>query len=311
MKRAQTPLLTLLGALFLLLAGCTGLKLGYQQADLILGWRANTYFDLDRDQRRDFSARLDKLLAWHRAEQLPEYASFLTAAIDKANRGVKTEDIAWFVDGFRTRYRIIVNRGVADAAEILATLSAAQIAHLQEQFAKDNHKFIDEHELDESIDRQKRARLKRMIKNIEEWTGNLNSAQESKVAAMLEPIPLIEQLRHQDRIRRQREFVELLKLRQSKAEFGTRLHQWLLDWDAGRSPEYERTAEEVFNQRLHFYVAVDRLLTPEQRRHALNRLQRYADDCRALAEHKPGKAAAADSGVAVILAFLLAGFEHA
>ena len=33
-----------------LVAGCSGLRLGYQQADVILGWRANTYFDLDRDQ---------------------------------------------------------------------------------------------------------------------------------------------------------------------------------------------------------------------------------------------------------------------
>jgi len=67
-----------------LVAGCSGLRLGYQQADVILGWRANTYFDLDREQRRDFSARLDRLLLWHRYEQLPEYAKFLTAAIDKA-----------------------------------------------------------------------------------------------------------------------------------------------------------------------------------------------------------------------------------
>ena len=158
MTRLQRTLLAALGALFLLIAGCTGLKIGYQQADLLLGWRANTYFDLDRDQRRDFSARLDKLLAWHRSEQLPEYASFLTAAIDKAQRGVKTDDIAWFVDGFRARYRIIVNRGAADATEILSTLSAEQIVHLQEQFAKDNHKFVDEHDLDESPDRQKSAR---------------------------------------------------------------------------------------------------------------------------------------------------------
>ena len=310
MTRIQRKLLATLGTLFLLIAGCTGLKIGYQQADLLLGWRANTYFDLDRDQRRDFSARLDKLLAWHRSEQLPEYASFLTAAIDKAQRGVKTDDIAWFVDGFRARYRIIVNRGAADATEILSTLSAEQIVHLQEQFAKDNHKFVDEHDLDESPDRQKRARLKRTIKNIEEWTGNLTDAQETKVAALLDSIPLLEHLRHQDRIRRQREFVELLKLRQSKPEFGTRLHQWLLDWDAGRAPEYEKAAEEVFNQRLHFYVAVDRLLTPEQRQHALNRLQRYADDCRALSHRPPAKAATEDRSRAVILALLLAGLDH-
>src|SRR3954467_12093198 len=85
------------------IAGCTGLRVGYKQADIILAWRANTYFDLDRDQRRDFSARLDRVLAWHRYEQLPEYAKFLTLAIDKAEQGVKADDIAWFVEGFRAR----------------------------------------------------------------------------------------------------------------------------------------------------------------------------------------------------------------
>src|SRR4051812_46472481 len=97
-------------------AGCTGLRLGYQQADIILAWRANSYFDLDRDQRREFSARLDKLLAWHRSDQLPEYASFLTTAVNRAEPGLKPDDVAWFVEGFRSRYRIVVNRGAADAA---------------------------------------------------------------------------------------------------------------------------------------------------------------------------------------------------
>ncbi len=106
---AYRPVLLLLSAV---LGACSGLRLAYPHADMILGWRANTYFDLDHDQRRDFSARLDRLLAWHRYDQLPEYASFLTAAIDKAEHGVTPEDIAWFVDGFRARYRVVVNRGV-------------------------------------------------------------------------------------------------------------------------------------------------------------------------------------------------------
>src|SRR4051812_1079650 len=105
-------------------AGCTGLRLGYQQADIILTFRANSYFDLERDQRREFSKRLDRLLAWHRAEQLPEYAAFLTTAIEKAQNGLKAEDVAWFAEGFRARYRIVVNRGADDAADLLATLSA-------------------------------------------------------------------------------------------------------------------------------------------------------------------------------------------
>ena len=296
----RAVLLALFAAVFF--AGCTGLRLGYKQADIILAWRANTYFDLDRDQRRDFSARLDRLLEWHRYEQLPEYAKFLTAAIDKAEHSVKVEDIAWFVDGFRARYRIIVNRGVADAAEVLSTLAPEQIVNLQKQFAKDNRKFADENELDSGVEKRKRARLKKTLSQIEDWAGNLTREQEGKVGALLDPIPLIEHLRHQDRIRRQREFVEILKLRQNKLEFATRLHQWLLDWDHGRAPEYEQLAEEVYAQRLHFYVAVDKLLTREQRHRAVERLQKFVDDCKALSKRAPAQTKD-DAGAAILALF--------
>src|SRR5438876_445960 len=114
-----------------LVAGCSALRLGYRQADVILEWRASDYFNLDADQRREFSDRLDHLLQWHRYEQLPEYASFLATAIDKARHGLKHDDVAWFVEGFKSRYRIIVNRGAADAAEMLATITPEQIAALQ------------------------------------------------------------------------------------------------------------------------------------------------------------------------------------
>ncbi len=291
-------------------AGCTGLRLGYPQADVILGWRANTYFDLEREQRRDFSARLDRLLAWHRYEQLPEYATFLTTGIDKAEHGLKTEDIAWFIDGFRARYRLVVNRGVDDAVEVLTTLAPEQIITLQKQFAKDNLKFADEFELDGGVDKRKRARLKKMLGQIEDWTGNLSHEQESKIAALLEPIPLIEHLRHQDRRRRQREFVEILKMRHSKPEFATRVHHWLLEWDAGRSPEYAKLSDEVYGQRLQFFVAVDKLLTREQRHHAIARLQKYADDCKALSARRAAHAGN-DDAMAAILAIFFNAADHA
>jgi hypothetical protein len=289
--------------------GCTGLRVGYKQADVILAWRANTYFDLDRDQRRDFSARLDRLLAWHRYEQLPEYAKFLTLAIDKAEPGLKADDVNWFVEGFRARYRIVVNRGAADAAEVLSTLNPDQIVNLQKQFAKDNRKFADENELDSGVDKRKRARLKKTLSQIEDWAGNLSGDQETKVAALLESIPLIEHLRHQDRMRRQHEFVEILKIRHSKPEFASQLQQWLLDWDHGRSAEYQKLSAEVYAQRLQFYVAIDKLLSREQRLHALNRLQSYADDCKSLSKRSTSGAGSNPS--AAILALLFAAAEDA
>ncbi len=304
------PFLVALLIVTALLSGCTALRLGYKQADIILAWRANSYFDLDRDQRRDFSARLDRLLAWHRYEQLPEYAAFLTAAIDKAEPGLKAEDVAWFVDGFRARYRVIVNRGFGDGAEVLATLAPEQITALQKQFAKDNRKFADEHELEAGTEKRKRARLRKTLGQIEDWAGNLTGEQETKVASLLEAIPLIEHLRHQDRMRRQREFVEILKTRHTK-EFGGRLQQWLLDWDRGRSPEYDRLADEVYGQRLHFYVAVDKLLTREQRHHAIGRLQKFIDDCKALSVRPAPRADGGGASSLAIIGLLLSLADHA
>jgi hypothetical protein len=181
---------------------------------------------------------------------------------------------------------------------------------LQKQFAKDNRKFADEYELESGVEKRKRARLKKSISQIEDWAGRLTREQEHKVAALLEPIPLIEHLRHEDRMRRQREFVELLKTRQTKTEFAARLQLWLLEWDRGRTPEYDQLSAEVYTKRLNFYVAVDKLLTREQRTHALDRLQKFADDCKALSTRARAHGQADDAALAAILALFLSA-DHA
>jgi len=280
--------------LFALLAGCSGLKMGYRNADTLLAWRAQDYFDLDPIQRDEFNLRMQRLLAWHRYEQLPEYAVFLNTLGARIRPELKPEDVVWLVDGFKERYRIIVNRGVSDAAEILATLTPEQIVALQKQWDKDNRKFIREHDLGETSADRKRTRLKIALTQITDWTGGLTGEQEQKITALLEPLPHINHLRHLDRIRRQREFVELLKLRTNKQEFPPALRAWLLNWERGRSPEFEKLSAVVFDQRVSFYVAVDKLLTPGQRQAALRRLQEYADDCKILSA-KPAKPVKAGS----------------
>jgi hypothetical protein len=282
---------SLLAALscLLLIAGCSALRIAYNQADHILAWRADDYFDFDAHQKHEFNARIERLLEWHRRDQLPEYAAFTTAAVNKARPGLRREDVVWFVDGFKARYRIIVNRGIQDAAELLATLKPEQLAALQKQWDKVNRKFVAERELDGGIEKRKRARLKRTLGQIEDWTGSLTWEQEQKIAALFDPIPLIEHLRHADRIRRQQEFLQLLRLRANTAEFRPRLQAWLRDWERGRAPEYEQLSGEVYEKRIQFYLAVEKVLTPTQREHALQRLQKFGDDFRALSA-KPLKA---------------------
>ena len=268
----------------LLLAGCSTLQLSYNQADLLLGWRADRYFDFESAQKRDFHQRLERLLAWHRREQLPEYARFIQGAVPRARDGVSREDILWLIGGMKNHYRSIVDRGINDAAELLATLNAEQLPALQKQWAKDNHRFIEEHELESSVERRKRARLKRTLGQISDWTGNLSRAQEQQIEQLIEAIPLFEHLRYQDRLRRQMEFSELLKLRTQRQEFQPRLHHWLLEWERGRSAEYERVAAEAQERRIDFFIALEKLLTPAQRERALKRLEGFGNDFKTLGD---------------------------
>ncbi len=267
-------------AIVLLAAALTGcmsmVGLGYGHAESVAAWKADQYFDLDGLQKDAFRTGFARVYAWHRYEQLPEYVHFLTAARERARKGVTPDDLAWFVEGLRARYRTVVQRAAPEAATLLATVRAEQIENLQRRWAHDNDKFADEHRLRDSAESRRRARAKRIISQIKEWTGSLTGEQEARIRALVDALPDTDRLRYEDRVRRQREFVQLLELRRGEREkFASRLSHWLSNWEEGRASEYARLSDEHWNQRAQLYVAVDRMLTPEQRNNVLVRLRNH------------------------------------
>jgi hypothetical protein len=79
---------------------------------------------------------------------------------------------------------------------------------------------------------------------------------------------------------------------EGREQFAARLRQWLIGWDEGRAPEYERRSDEVFERRVQLVIEIERMLKPHQRRIALNRLQDYMDDFTKLAERRDVRTAA-------------------
>jgi len=275
---------TLLCALALLLAaGCSMVRLGYGQFDTIAGWMANDYFDLEPAQRDAFSQRFERLHAWHRREQLPEYAQFLAEARTRAQRGLQTSDMLWLFDGIKSRYAVIATRAAPEAADLLATLSATQINHLRQELDKGNRKFLQENRTKESLAARRQHQQRTTLSQLRDWVGPLSDAQEVKIVALLQQVPLTDALRHEDRLRRQREFFVLLDGRGGdRAAFARRVSDWLVHWERGRSPELARGFEESWMRRAEFYAAADKMLTTEQRAHLSHRLQDFIDDFRQL-----------------------------
>jgi hypothetical protein len=275
--------LALLALSFALLAGCSAIRIAYNQADTILAWMADDYFDFDAAQKQDFNTRVDRLLKWHRHEQLPDYARFLTEIRQRGQRQITRDDAVWMVEGAKARFRAIARHGANDAADALATLTPDNLRALEQQFDKVNRKFVREYKLNGTLDERKHARLERTLKQLRNWTGTLTDAQEHRIALLNAAIPSIDHLRHQDRQRRQQEFLALLKSRRNKSEFAPQLRSWLTEWEKGRTPEFEQAQAEVYDKRVALYLDVERMLTLQQRDHVLHKLQGYIDDIHALA----------------------------
>jgi|LauGreDrversion4_2_1035121.scaffolds.fasta_scaffold00480_21 hypothetical protein len=279
--------LFLCACILMLATGCSMVRVGYGQVDTLAVWMAHDYFDLEPVQRDDFSRRFEKLHAWHRRDQLPEYVQFLAETKIRAQRGISATDIRWLIDGMKSRYALIAVRAAPDAADLLSGLSDTQIDHLRREIGRMNEKFLKENRTLESLSVRRQRQQRTALAQIRDWVGPLSSGQESRIITLLQQVPLSDALRHEDRQRRQREFLTLLETRNAdRKQFNQRVRDWLLNWESNRPPELARSFEESWIKRADFYAAVDKMLTTEQRSHLTHRIQDYIDDLRYLAAQK-------------------------
>ena len=283
----------LIAGLAALLVSCTFTKFAYNQADTVAAWMVDDYFDLDASQKQEFQKRFDRFYTWHRYEQLPEYSQFMRTARSRFQDGLSREDVMWFMDGLRTRVRTAGRQVAPDAAALLATLTPAHIENLQRKFEKDNRKYVRERKLNGTPQERQEAEAKRIIKQIEDWLAPLSNEQEQRITAMIKDLPPMEQQRYAERVRRQKELLEILAQRGDEQRFTARLTEWLTSWERNRSAEYQKQLDASWQKRAELFVAVDKMLTAEQRQTSLTRMAVYADDFAQLARREGGPRTAA------------------
>jgi hypothetical protein len=271
-------------ALAAVLVSCSFTRLAYNQADTAASWMADDYFDLNGNQKTELQERFSRFHAWHRREQLPEYAQFMRTAQTRVQDGLTSSEVLWFVDGLRTRYHKMARQAVPDAAALLATLTPAQIENLQRKWAKDNRKYAKERKLNGTPEERQEYEAKRVAKHFKEWLAPLNTEQEQRVLAGVREMPDLSHERYEERLRRQQAFLQLLAHRnEERRSFEARLTDWLTKWERTRSPEYQKKLDAYWQQRAELFSSLERSLTAEQRNASLQRMASYAEDFTQLA----------------------------
>jgi len=261
-----------------LVAGCSALRLAYDNADTYLLFRANGYLDLDAKGSDELDERIDEFFAWHRRTALPQYARMADDAAKRVAKGLSREDLVWSYDSLVAQARQSLRYAAERVAPLLDRLTPQQVAHMEKRFAEDNRKFAREYLRGSEAERRKR-RAKRIEERLEDWVGNLSSVQAEKVRQFSERTPLYDELRAKDRQRMQAEFVDMIRKREAQK----RLPDWIANWDHGRDPAHAAASERYRQEFLALVLEFDRTLAPEQRNRAAANLRRYAEDFRVLA----------------------------
>ena len=272
-------------ALVALLASCSAVRVAYNNAEPLVRFAANDYFDLDDRQNEEFRNRLAQFHAWHRSAELPAYAALLTDAAQRLEAGLGRGDVRWAAEAVRARYRVLVARAAGDAAPILVTLAEPQIEELGRRLAKANAKYAEEN-VTGGARRTHRTRLKRMLGRFEDWTGELSDAQEARIERFVTEQAPLAALRLEDRRRAQRAAVALLRERRDARARAAGLADLFGHPEAHRSATYVAALARWEDGLAGLLVDIDRMLSEEQRARVVQRMRRYAEDFHALSDER-------------------------
>jgi hypothetical protein len=272
--------------LTLLVAACSAVKMGYNNADTLLVYALDDYLDLNEQQEQLTRERAVALLSWHRSTQLRDYAQLINSARAQIGSTVTPADVLAFNQAINARLAALGEHAAPDLAQLAATLTPSQLDRLGKKLSTDVSK--ERRDLvrpvgKEAIDQ----RARKVSERIETWFGSVSREQVEIVRASVARNPSAAEWWIGERERRQREFVDLLRRIQNERPSEAVATRWIRDYfsQLQSPPDAERRARMADLRRRNADLIAELInaATPEQRAHLSAKLAGYAEDLSGLA----------------------------
>jgi hypothetical protein len=276
--------------LLTLVSGCSALRIGYNTAPDLTYWWLDRYVDFNGEQTQRVRDALARWFAWHRQDQLPEYAALLVRAQAEVVADTTAARVCEWQAELVRRGNTAFDRAAPAAAEVVLSITPAQIVHIEQRNAKVIEDFRDEYLQPDPAERAA-ATLKRTVENAETLYGKLDDNQRARMAATLARSPFDAELWLAERRQRQQDALQLLnKLIADKATTREQAQVALRAYAdrIERSPReaYRRYAERLTEFNCAFAATLHNGTSAAQRRHARQTLAGWEGDLRALAAAK-------------------------
>jgi hypothetical protein len=287
MRHVRVHLLLFFAAI-LLLQACSAIRLGYGNADSLARWWMDQYLDFTPEQDGLVRERLSLLHAWHRRSQLPDYAALLREARDLVDAKPGMPEMLALTESVIRRVRTLADKATPDVADLLASLTPQQIDRMAARLAEKNADYAKESGLAEGEAAQRKARLKRLLQRTEYWFGDFSTEQEAAARRLVDTQPTGSQFWFDERLRRQREWLDLARKvqrdRPSHSEVIALLRDYAERFDMPVDPARRATALGMRRAGAELAVAIHGLTSKAQREHARHKIDDLIRDMTELAE---------------------------
>ncbi len=269
-------------------AGCSTIKLAYNQAPDLGYFYLDNYLDFNSAQSTQVKDELVKLQAWHRQSQLPAYIDVLQKLKAEAPADISaTRACAVYTDA-RRKLVTITERAEPAMASLAETLDKDQLATMQKRFDKGNAEFRDNY-----MDTPKASRKKRMkqaVERAEKLYGKLDEKQLAVIGQSIDQSRFDARVVYAERLRRQRDALQNLqtvvmaKASGTQSPDKTRAMVRAVVERTINSPDaaYRDYSEKFTQEGCRTFAELHASTSAEQRSTAVKTLARYEEDFRTL-----------------------------
>lgn len=276
-----------LGLFALLIAACSTVRMGYNNADTLLLYSLDRYVSLTDEQEQMVRRRVAALMDWHRATQLTDYAAFIQSARGRLDGSVVTPaEILAFNEGLNARMAALGERAAPDVAALALTLTPAQIDQVERKIVDDNIKARKESM--EAVRQELDARAKKYAERAEFWLGKVSDQQVRLVRASLAGRPVDSLYWLEARERRTKDLVALLRRIEAERPPEAVAANWLRAYfrELARPSDAEQRARaEAFRRdNARLIAQLVNSASPEQRAHLDRKLADFETEFVQLAQ---------------------------
>ena len=256
-------------------AGCSFATAAYRHADRLIIWKLDHYFDLNRDQRHDLAQRLTPILDKHRHEALPQYETFLREIRQRVERGLTDSDVDWAYATYDHLRTDLFERVVADSGAFLASVNAKQVRTFESVMQKDNAKAT--RLVQAPVPERLKERAQTTLDLVKDWLGPLTKEQQAQIREWSLTLPDVEPMWVAYQQQRRQELVTLLHQPRTPELIARELRSMFVYHDRTAPQSYQTAIHHMRENAKTMALAIDQRMTPDQRRHAVVKLQRLID----------------------------------